>query len=202
MATKEEIIKKISDICETFEHEIEVLSTFEPVSHLSQAKIQFQGGILGAIREYREDKRLVKLINEPIVDGYSFYSYAIHIVQQADAISSLIIEYQKIVSKDSEDYYAAIEPAINTTMKAYTTWYNLSPDMAEAPITIGDEKDVALGPSVKLAIKESFSKLDLPEKYSFFKEQDTQSSNSGCLSALVLLSTSIIGLIIFCIMIL
>ena len=202
MATKEEIIKKISDICETFDHEIEVLSTYGQVSHLSQAKIQFNGGILGAIREYREDKRLVKLINKPIVDGYSFYSYAIHICQQADAISSLIMEYQKIVSKDSEDYYVPIEPAINTTMKAFTTWYNLSPDMAVAPITIGDEKDVALGPSVKLSIKESFAKLDLPEKYNFFKEQDTQSSNSGCLSTLVLLSTSIIGLIVVLLIIL
>lgn len=195
MATKEEILYKIAGICETFTQEIDTLSKYNRVSHLSQSKIQFQGGILGGIREYKEGKRLEKLINQPLVGEYSFYTYAFHIVEQADELSSLILEYQRLADKDSEDYYTPIEPAINTTMKAISIWYNLSPDMAEAPITIGDEKNVALGPTVKGWVKDSFAKIDLPESYSSFKKTDSPSGGPGCFGTLLLLVTAATGLI-------
>lgn len=195
MATKEEILDKIAGICETFTNEIDALSKYDRVSHLSNSKIQFQGGILGGLREYREGKRLEKLMNQPLVGEYSFYKYAFHIIEQAEALTTLIIDYQKLVGKDSEEYYTPIEPAINITMKAISTWYNLSPDMAQAPITIGDEKNVALEPTVNGWVKDSFAKIDLPESYSSFKKQDSQSGGSGCFGTLLLLATAATGLV-------
>lgn len=195
MATKEEIVDKIAGICETFLHEIETLSKYDRVSHLSQSKIQFQGGILGGIREYKESKRLEKLINQPLVGEYSFYKYAFHIIEQAETLTSLILEYQRLVGKDTEEYYAPIEPAINTTMMAISTWYNLSPDMAEASIKIGDEKNIALAPTVKGWVKDNFAKIDLPESYSSFKKTDSQNSGSGCFGTLLLLVTAATGVV-------
>lgn len=195
MATKEEILESISSICETFSQEIDAISKYNRVSHLSQSKIQFQGGILGGIREYKEGKRLEKLINQPLVGEYSFFKYAFHIIEQAETLTSLIIEYQKIVDKDSDDYYSPIKPAIDTTMKAISTWYNLSPDMAEASITIGDEKNVALAPTVKGWVKDSFAKIDLPECYNSFKQTDDQSGSSGCFGTLLLLATASSGFV-------
>lgn len=195
MTTKEEILDKIASICETFKYEIDSLSKYDRVSHLSKSKIQFQGGIFGGIREYKEGKRLEKLINQPLVGEYSFYKYAFHVIEQAEALTSLILEYQKIVGKESEDYYTPIEPAITTTMKAISTWYDLSPDMAEAPITIGDERDIALGPTVKGWVKDSFAKIDLPERFSSFKNSGSQGGGSGCIGTLLLLATAATGLV-------
>ena len=195
MATKEEILESISSICDTFSQEIDAISKYNGVSHLSQSKIQFQGGILGGICEYKEGKRLEKLMNQPLVGEYSFFKYAFHIIEQAETLTSLIIEYQKIVDKDSDDYYSPIKPAIDTTMKAISTWYNLSPDMAEASITIGDEKNVALAPTVKVWVKDSFAKIDLPECYNSFKQTDDQSGSSGCFGTLLLLATASSGFV-------
>lgn len=184
---KEEILSKVQQICDTLTSEMETLSHYDRVSHLSQSKIQFQGGILGGIREYRESKRLEKLMNQPIVGDLSFYKYAFHLIEKAEELTKLLLEYQKTVGEADENYYTLVEAAINVTMKAVSTWYNLSPDMADASITIGSEKNVALAPTVRGYVKDEFAKLDLPESLQPLKKADTESSNGGCFGMLLLL---------------
>ena len=67
--------------------------------------------------------------------------------------------------------------------------------MAEASIKIGDEKNVALAPTVKGWIKDNFAKIDLPESYSSFKKTDSQNSGSGCFGTLLLLVTAATGVV-------
>lgn len=184
---KEEILSKVQQICDTLTSEMETLSHYDRVSHLSQSKIQFQGGILGGIREYRESKRLEKLMNQPIVGDLSFYKYAFHLIEKAEELTKLLLEYQKTVGEADENHYTLVEAAINVTMKAVSTWYNLSPDMADASITIGSEKNVALAPTVRGYVKDEFAKLDLPESLQPLKKADTESSNGGCFGMLLLL---------------
>ncbi len=192
---KEEILSKVQQICDTLTSEMETLSHYDRVSHLSQSKIQFQGGILGGIREYRESKRLEKLMNQPIVGDLSFYKYAFHLIEKAEELTKLLLEYQKTVGEADENYYTPVEAAINVTMKAVSTWYNLSPDMADASITIGSEKNVALAPTVRGYVKDEFAKLDLPESLQPLKKADMESSNGGCFGMLLfLLSAGASGL--------
>lgn len=185
--TKEEIIDKIIEICNKLAEEVDTLSRYDTVSHLSQSKIQWQGGIFGAIREAKENKRLVKLLNEPIVGELSYYRYAFHLIDTAEKLSALIAEYQKLADKESDDYFAPVELAIDSTYKAINCWYNLSPDMANAPLTIGDEKDVALAPTVNAFVKEEFAKIEVPEKYNDLLKSKSSDSNSGCFGTLLLL---------------
>lgn len=59
--------------------------------------------------------------------------------------------------------------------------------MADASITIGSEKNVALAPTVRGYVKDEFAKLDLPESLQPLKKADTESSNGGCFGMLLLL---------------
>lgn len=56
----EDINIEIQKICDDLVQEAESIAQLPPVSHLSKSKIQFSGGILGGIQEYREGKRLKK----------------------------------------------------------------------------------------------------------------------------------------------
>jgi hypothetical protein len=184
---EEDIILKIEDICAAIIKETDTLSKYEPVTHLSQAKIQFQGGIFGGIREYRESKRLEKLINQPLIGELSFYKYAFHLILKAEELTKLLLDYQQIADKQNAQYYTPVITSINVIQKAVSVWYNISPDMANAPLTIGNEKDVALAPTVRISIKEEFAKLDLPESLKYIKDSDDASSHGGCFGMLLLL---------------
>ena len=196
MDTKEDILSKVAKICNMLTSEAETLSSYDRISHLSQAKIQFKGGILGGIREYREEKRLEKLINQPLIGDLSYYKYAFHLIDKAEELSKLLVEYHNIVSKNEGDqYYAPIENAISITTKAISAWYNLSPDMADAALTIDGQKNVALAPTVRSYVKEEFAKLDLPQSLQQLKNHDDNSSNGGCFGMLLfLLSVGTSGL--------
>ena len=71
---------EIQQMCNDLLEEAKAIAQLPPVSHLSKSKIRFYGGIIGTIQDYREEKRLVKLLNAPICKGCSFYAYAFHLI--------------------------------------------------------------------------------------------------------------------------
>lgn len=193
------IVSEILQSCSEMEDMANAISQLQPVSHLSKSKTQWVGGIPGAIKEICEDKRLVKLMNEPIYQGKSFYQLAFYIINQTDSIVEKQITLQGLISKEDANYYGLVILISNTVAKAISEWYSYSPDMANASITIGDEKNVALYPSVTGWTKDALKKLDLPEELNGLRNEETMDS-SGCLGSLVVLlltSTSIIGAIAY-----
>ena len=116
--TNEEICVKIDEICNELTEASEAISKLSPVTHKSKSMVGWSGGIIGAILDWREEKRLVKLMN--------------------------------------------------------------------APITVGDQKNVALDISVDSSIKESFKLMDLPEDV---KIDEDNTSASGCMGAILLMFT-------------
>lgn len=176
-------IKEIVDLCaELHEASIEI-EKFNPVTHLS--KVQWTG-IIGAVQEYRADKRLIKMMNAPFYKEWSFYQYAFHLGKTAEKIVELILDIQKDLPKEDERYYGIVNSSLPIIMKTVNDWYNYSPDMAEAEITIGDQKNVSLGPSLKAWIKDEFAKLDLPEDLKSLQEPE-KSGGGGCFSVILLL---------------
>lgn len=186
MGTIEDLIKKLDSILSELKEMTQALSKLESVSHLSKSSIQFNGGILGAIREHKEGKRLEKLINQPIYKEKSFYNLAGMILNYTEDIVKILSDIQKCITKEDSRYYDTVTISYATITEAYVAWYNYSPDMANEGITIEGQENVALGPSVVSLVKQEFAKLDLPEsiKNDVVKKETTESG--GCFGVILL----------------
>ncbi|MBQ6311206.1 MAG: hypothetical protein IJK74_06630 [Bacteroidales bacterium] len=171
------------------------LSSLSPVSHLSKARIQWVGGIGGAIREYREDKRLMKLINAPLFQEKSFYNISFIIIEKAEDLSAKQANLQKLLTKDDPLYFGLaqrIEIAVNA---CFASWFNYSPDMAYAPLTIEDEKNVSLFATVDHYTKEAFKQMDRSGYVEENKSSEKTSGKAGCLGLLITVAITFLGII-------
>ena len=195
--TAEQYTEEIKAICQELLEAADAIGKLEPVSHLSSSKIQFTGGILGAIQDVKEEKRLVKLINAPIYKEFSFCKFAYHIMAECELLVEKQLEVQKQTSPDNPIYYGNVELIMNSIQSAYDAWYNYSPDMASASITIENVDNVDLNLSVRHYTKEDIGKLDLPPKYKSNNESISQgnSTGGGCFGIIVLFIAGTISLI-------
>ena len=176
-----EIQKKCNDLIE----EAESIAKLSSVSHLSKSKVQFSGGILGGIQEYREGKRLEKLMNTPVCKDWTFYTYAFHLIDTAEELVKKQLEVQNTTTEQDECYFANVSLIVSAINVAHKAWFEYSPDMAWAGINVGDVKNVSLELSVDTCTKEEFRKLHLPAGMSFPVERE--STNGGCLGILLFL---------------
>lgn len=183
MTIVEQYTSEIKSICDTLISDAETFHALEPVSHLSQAKIQFTGGILGAIREAKEDKRLYKLINEPICRELSFFRYAYYLIDVTKELVEKQTEIQKLISSDNPLYYDNVKIILASVSMASDAWLRYSPDMANAGLQIGDEKNISLGLSVDYYTKTEMKKMALPDGISISVNEPKK--NSGCLGSLL-----------------
>ena len=190
----DDINTEIQKICSELTEEAESIAKLSSVSHLSTSKVQFSGGILGAIQEYREDKRLEKLMNTPICKEWTFYTYAFHLIETAEELVKKQLEVQSTTTEQDECYYANVTLIVSTITVAHKAWFEYSPDMAWAGINVGDQKNVSLELSVDTYTKEEFRKLHLPAGMSFPVEQQ---GNGGCLSFIIMLLIPTITLLYF-----
>jgi len=191
----ESLKTEIASLCKTIIEESVPFANAEPVSHRSKAAIQFSGGILGAIQEYREGKRMEKLINAKISGQWSFYTFAFHIIEVAESLVEKECELQKQLSKESEEYMKGVQLIITSIEQAKSNWLHYSPDMAVEGIKVGDTNNVSLGLSVDTFTREAFLKMDMPEELkNSIKPKEKE--RSGCLGFLLFLiiPSSLIGL--------
>lgn len=180
----DDINAEIQKICNDLIEEAESIAKLPSVSHLSKSKVQFSGGILGGIQEYREVKRLEKLMNTPICKEWTFYTYAFHLIDTAEELVKKQLEVQSTTEQD-ECYFANVTLIVSTITIAHKAWFEYSPDMAWAGINVGDKKNVSLELSVDTYTKEEFRKLHLPAGMSFPEER--RSTNGGCLGIFLFL---------------
>ena len=188
METVETLTQEIIDKLSELDTMSEKLNSLSPVSHI-KAKVQWTG-IIGAVQDGIENKRLMKLINEPIVDGQSFFNIALFVIPQAtDYLVERQKKIQQLVDKEDKRYYGFVIDIFNYVDKLTNAWYNYSPDMANELLTIGDQKNVALAPSVYNWTKESIIKLDLPQNVAdyYARTEKKQTQSSGCLGTLIIM---------------
>lgn len=174
---------EIQQICNELVEEAKSIAQLPSVSHLSKSKIQFSGGIIGGIQEYREGKRLEKLLNAPICKGWTFYTYAFHLIDTAEELVKNQLEVQKVTTENDNCYFSNVNLIVSSITIAHKAWFEYSPDMAWASVNVGDIKNVSLELSVDRYTKEEFQKLHLPEGLSFSIKQE--STNGGCLGLLL-----------------
>lgn len=189
------LIQELTDLFSEIENSISVVGNLQPVTYLSQSKIQFQGGILGGIREYRENKRLEKLINAPIYKDKSYVGYGVYLAETAEKASKILAELQQLIPKDDERYFGLVDASFTTLMNAQNAWYHYSPDLADVGVNLRGESERLID-GIRRWIKEEYCKLDLPESMMALKQpKKIQQESSGCFGMLLfLLSAGASGL--------
>ncbi len=176
---------EIQRICNELLEDAQIIAQLPPVSHLSKSKIQFTGGILGALQENREMSRLKQLINAPICKDWSFYTYAFHLIDTAEELASKQLKVQELSTEEDNCYYENVRLIVHSIDEAHRAWYCYSPDMAVAGIRVGDKDDVSLELSVDTYTKEEVKKLHLPPELSFINEE--KRNKGGCLGLILIL---------------
>lgn len=174
----DKIIQKFSDIACS-------LRGKDQVSYRNHSKIQWTGGVIGAIADYKQDKRLEKLLNTPIYEDLSFYTMTWFIIEETDKMVDYQLEIQKNSTPEDDVYYGNVKKIFDSLSDLIQAWYNYSPEAAEASLTLGDQKDVGLYLTVDYQTKKSLKKLDLPPELKLTEDPPVANSNSGCLGVLV-----------------
>lgn len=188
------LIQELAVLLAEVEDSISVIGNLQPVTYLSQSKIQFQGGILGGIREYRENKRLEKLINEPIFKEKSYVTYGVFLAETAEKASKILSEIQQILSKEDSRYYGLVVASFATLKTAQEVWFHYSPDLSAVGVNLRGESE-SLSDGIRCWINGEYCKLDLPEAMQAMKHPEkTQQESSGCFGTLLLLATAATGL--------
>lgn len=128
---KNEIYDEIS----LFNQWSQALSNLLPVDYRS--KVQWFGGIPGAIIEAREQKRMEKLINTPIVGEHSFWQLTFMIPEKIKAIGEKIRELQGILPDTDPERIKVGDDFINATFSLIQNWKTYSPAMATTMFSFG-----------------------------------------------------------------
>lgn len=191
----DDLIQELKGLLADVEESISVIGNLQPVTYLSQSRIQFQGGILGGIREYRENKRLEKLINTPIFKEKSYVTYGVFLAQTAEKASKILSQIQQVLSKEDVRYYSLVVSSFDTLKAAQDVWYHYSPDLSAVGVNLRGESE-RLSYGIRRWINSEFRKLDLPEAMQAMKQsQKTQHKSSGCFGTLLLLAMAATGLV-------
>lgn len=197
--TIEQYTEEIHQICQELEEAAEDIGQMGSVSHLSKSFIQFNGGILGAIQEHKEGKRLKRLLNAPFYKEWSYYQFAFYIIECAGRLVEKQLEVQKMTTPDNPVYFGNVRLISNSVNTVREAWRLYSPDMANELLTIAGQEDVALWPTVYGWTKKEIIKLDLPSNLQWLKRPEREDSG-GCLGmmlALLLMPISLMLLLLF-----
>ena len=111
------------------------LSNLLPVDYRS--KIKWYGGLPGAIIEAREEKRMEKMINAPILGEHSFFQMAFLIPEKVKLIGKKTRELQGLLSENDSDRIKIGDDFINATVSLIQSWKGYSPAMATTVFSFG-----------------------------------------------------------------
>ncbi len=174
-----ELVLELNSIVDELKKMCLFLSSQETVSHLSQSTWQWQGGIMGAIREHKEEKRLLKIMNTPLYNGKSYYQLCFYIISKTEEMVEKQQEIQSLIDKSNDLYYDGVKKIFSIVIDCIKSWHDYAPDVARASITVGEQKNVALLPTIEGWTKDEIKKLDLPEGM-VIHEDKPREDNSGC----------------------
>ena len=188
--TVEQYTSEIETICQDLLAAAEAIAKLDSVTHLSKSRIQWHGGIVGAIKEYRTAKRFEKLVNAEIYKGLSFWSFASYITENAQELVKKQLEVQKLTTPEDFVYFGNAKLIVASINTISEVWFNYSPDMAREPI----QDNVTLLTVVQQLTKEEIAKMDLPPDLQSYKQEPKK---GGCFNSLLLflfMSSALMGL--------
>lgn len=153
-------------------------------------------GLLGALRENAEHKRLMKYLNTKIYKGMSFDEIGHKLVEIAEDLSKTQIEVQKQTKPSDECYYGNVKSIIEALEACRNAWESISPKVAMEELTRSDGEKIQLGPQIEYWIQCELVKMDLPKEYDRIKKSVSQVQNgTGCM---VIIAISMASLLAAC----
>lgn len=156
-------------------------------------------GLLGALRENAEQKKLMRYLKTKIYKDMSFDEIGNKLVDISKDLSKTQIEVQKLVKQTDECYFGNVKAIIDTLSACKDNWIAISPKVANEELTRNDGVKISLGPQVEYWMECEFIKMDLPKEYDRIKKNVKQvQSGSGCM---VLIAISLASLLAACSMI-
>lgn len=184
----EEVLKEVSQMTNDFSN----TKTFSHYNTLSMALAPY--GILGALREKSEQKKLRKFLETKIYKNMSFDEIGDRLVELARDLCESQAKVQHIISSEDEAYYGNVRRIIDNLEVCYKKWFDISPKVAMEELHYANGDTIQLGPQIEYWMQLEYIKMDLPEEYKRITKavKKVQKGGSGCVILLFLLSSSLL----------
>ena len=178
METEQNIEQLNSELKEHIGHlldESNAVSKLERISYQSKSRISWNGGIIGAIVEHKEEKRIVNILNTVIYNDIKYIDFPNYIYKIVKSCVLIQQQIQSLIDKENDYYYGNVELLKSASKSCISSWSNFS-DVAFLRI----KKD---GTSIYIdfenAINNEFQSIDKPKIVN--KVVQDYDSRSGCL---------------------
>ena len=198
--TLEQLNRHIETVLDEVRQMTKDFSNFDTFSHYNQfLGVLTPTGLLGALRENAEQKKLMKFLKTKIYKDMSFDEIGDKLVDISEDLAKNQIKVQKLANQTDECYFGNVKAIIATLSACKDSWRAISPQVANEELTKSDVAKMALGPQVEYWMECEFVKMDLPKEYDRIKKSVKQvQSGSGCM---VLIAVSLASLLAACSMI-
>jgi hypothetical protein len=168
------------------------ISQLKPVYYQSNSRFSWNGGVIGAILEAREDNRIKKILNNVIYQGKTFGEipgYLFKLVEDCVSIQQRI--QTLIVDKENEIYYGNVENIKTAAMACYSAWNNYS------DVSSLEYDGSFLFLKVREEIDREIAKIDKPVEEDKIL-QDNNFKSSGCFGFVLMLiiASSLLGFVL------
>lgn len=196
--TLEELNLHIKEVLDEIQQMTKDFSNLDAFSHYNQLLgVLTPTGLLGALRENAEQKKLMKYLKTKIYKGMSFDEIGDKIVEMAEDLSKNQIEVQKKTSPSDECYYGNVKHIVDALEKCRDAWEAISPKVAMEELTRSDGVKIQLGPQIEYWMQCELVKMDLPKDYDRIKRSVKQVQSGGGCMVLIAISMAT-GLLAAC----
>lgn len=180
------LIEEFDEITKELINSIEEIQSLVPVSYQKKHHIPWAGGIVGAVREHNENKRILKIMMNVIYkDEITFFTYPFFIEKHIKRLVEIQVEIQKNTDKENnyELYYGNANAIVGLATMCISAWANYS-DAAYIKVEDGMTYLSALD-----MIDKEIKKMDLPPQEE--EDDDYVSASTGCLGVVLILLASV-----------
>ena len=138
---------------ETFSHYSTLLGVITPT------------GLLGAIRENVEQKKLMKFLSTKIYRDMSFDELGFHLVRRAMDVCEKQSQLQKLTSPSNPLYYENVKLIIDSFEDCRKKWEGIAPKVLMEELKLTDGDTIQLGPQIEFETQSQYLMMDLPDEY-------------------------------------
>ena len=150
-------------------------------SHYSQfAEVLTPTGLLGAIREKIQDKRLRGFLSTKIYNNMSYDLLGCYMAEAAEDLSNAQIKVQQMIDKSNPLFYDNARAITDALIKYHKEWKAIAPNVYLIGIPLEDGEKVGLGAQLEYETHRQIVRMELPKgEYEQIKSHVRYVDNAG-----------------------